>query len=72
MAITLKRPQEIQKLREANIIVAKTLDYVQSVIKPVMNLLEIDKICEEMILSKIKIQQKMHQKFSSRNFSLAL
>ncbi|MDL0089501.1 type I methionyl aminopeptidase [Campylobacter gastrosuis] len=52
MAITLKRPQEIQKLREANIIVAKTLDYVQSVIKPGMSLLEIDKICEEMILSQ--------------------
>ncbi|KEA45441.1 methionine aminopeptidase [Campylobacter mucosalis] len=51
MAITLKQPREIEKLREANKIVAKTLDYVESVIKPGMSLLEIDKICEEMILS---------------------
>lgn len=33
MAITLKQPREIEKLREANKIVAKTLDYVESVIK---------------------------------------
>lgn len=51
MAISLKKPAEIEKLRAANRIVARTLDYVQSVIKPGMSLLEIDKICEDMIRS---------------------
>ena len=50
MAISLKKPVEIEKLRAANQIVARTLDYVESIINPGMSLLEIDKICEDMIL----------------------
>ncbi|MFL1707134.1 type I methionyl aminopeptidase [Campylobacter sp. MOP7] len=50
MAISLKKPAEIEKLRAANQIVARTLDYVESIIKPGISLLEIDKICEDMII----------------------
>ena len=49
MAITLKRPAEIEKMRAANKIVARTLDHVSMIIKPGISLLEIDKICEDMI-----------------------
>lgn len=49
MAISLKKPAEIEKIRAANKIVAQTLDYVESIIKPGISLLEIDKICEDMI-----------------------
>ncbi|WP_169975262.1 MULTISPECIES: type I methionyl aminopeptidase [unclassified Campylobacter] len=49
MAISLKKLAEIEKLRAANKIVAQTLDYVESIIKPGMSLLEIDKICDDMI-----------------------
>ena len=49
MAITLKRPAEIEKMRAANKIVARTLDHVSTIIKPGISLLEIDKICEDMI-----------------------
>ena len=49
MAITLKRPAEIEKMRAANKIVARTLDYISTIIKPGISLLEIDKICEDMI-----------------------
>ena len=51
MAISIKQPAEIQKLRAANKIVAQTLDYVETIIKPGISLLEIDKICEDMIRS---------------------
>ncbi|MDO5045657.1 type I methionyl aminopeptidase [Campylobacter sp.] len=49
MAISLKKPAEIEKIRAANKIVAQTLDHVESIIKPGMSLLEIDKICDDMI-----------------------
>ncbi|MFC2491596.1 MAG: type I methionyl aminopeptidase [Campylobacter curvus] len=49
MAISLKRPAEIEKMRAANKIVAQTLDHVSTIIKPGISLLEIDKICEDMI-----------------------
>ncbi|AQW82175.1 type I methionyl aminopeptidase [Campylobacter pinnipediorum] len=51
MAIGLKRPNEIEKLRAANEIVARTLDYIAEFIKPGVSLLEIDKVCEDMIRS---------------------
>lgn len=51
MAIAIRKEHEIQKLRAANQIVARTLDYVSTIIKPGISLLEIDKICEDMILS---------------------
>jgi len=49
MAITIMQPNDIEKMRAANKIVAQTLDYVESVIKPGISLLEIDKICDDMI-----------------------
>ncbi|MBE2985200.1 type I methionyl aminopeptidase [Campylobacter sp. RM9344] len=51
MAISLKRPAEIENMRAANMIVARTLDYISTIIKPGISLLEIDKICEDMIRS---------------------
>lgn len=52
MAISLKQPSEIQKMRASNKIVAKTLDHIATIIKPGISLLEIDKICEDMIRSQ--------------------
>lgn len=49
MAIAIRKPAEIDKLRAANQIVARTLDYVASIIRPGISLLEIDAICEKMI-----------------------
>ncbi len=46
MAIALRKPDEIEKLRRAGSIVGKTLQYLQSIIKPGMTLLEIDSIGE--------------------------
>ncbi|BCX80231.1 type I methionyl aminopeptidase [Campylobacter sp. 19-13652] len=50
MAISIRKPAEIDKIRAANQIVARTLDYVASIIKPGISLLEIDAICEKMII----------------------
>jgi len=49
MAISLKKPNEIEKIRAANKIVAQTLNYLQGLIKPGMTLLEINKLGEEYI-----------------------
>ena len=49
MAISIKTPKEIQSMRAANQIVAATLDHLHSIIQPGISLLEIDKICEDMI-----------------------
>ena len=42
MAIPLRKPAEIAKLKEAGEVVAKTLKYLQENIEPGMSLLEID------------------------------
>lgn len=52
MAISLKSKSDIDKLRAANQIVAQTLDYIESFLKPGISLLEIDKLIEDFILSK--------------------
>ncbi len=49
MAISLKKPLEIEKLRVSNEIVAKTLDYLRKNTKPGMTLLEINKMGEDFI-----------------------
>ena len=49
MAISLKKPLEIEKLRVSNKIVAQTLNYLKSTIKPGMTLNEINQIGEEYI-----------------------
>lgn len=49
--IEIKKPIEIEKLRVANKMVAKTLDYLQTIIKPGISLKEIDKAAENCILS---------------------
>ncbi len=52
MAIALRKPIEIEKLRKSSQIVAKTLKYLQANIKVGMNLKEINKIGEEFIISQ--------------------
>jgi methionyl aminopeptidase len=42
MAIPLRKPDEIEKLRTANIAVAKTLKYLNENVKPGMTLIEVD------------------------------
>lgn len=51
MAINIYQKKDIQEIRKANEIVAKTLNHIQDIIKPGMSLLQIDKICEDMIRS---------------------
>lgn len=51
MAITIKKPKEIEKLKDANILVAKTLTYLKENIKVGMSLKEINDLGEEFILS---------------------
>ena len=50
MAISIKTPKDIEGLRKSNHIVALALDKAQAIIAPGLSLLEIDKICEEIIL----------------------
>ncbi|TQR30610.1 type I methionyl aminopeptidase [Campylobacter sp. MIT 99-7217] len=50
--IQLKKPQEIEKLRKANQIVAQTLDFLEENIKVGMSLKQISQMAEEFILSK--------------------
>ena len=47
--IELKKPAEIEKLRVANQIVAKTLDFLENEIKAGMSLKQIDKMAEDFI-----------------------
>jgi len=49
MAISLKKPLEIEKLRVSNQIVAKTLNYLKENTKPGMTLAEINKMGEDFI-----------------------
>lgn len=46
MAIPLRKPNEIEKLRTASNAVAKTLKYLEENVKPGMTLLEVDKMGE--------------------------
>lgn len=46
MAIPLRKPNEIQKLRTASLAVAKTLKYLQENVKPGMTLKEVDEMGE--------------------------
>ncbi|MDH5464042.1 MAG: type I methionyl aminopeptidase [Thiovulaceae bacterium] len=52
MAIALRKPQEIEKLREANRIVAEALELLRSACKPGMTLKELDKMAEDHIVSR--------------------
>lgn len=51
MSIAIRKPAEIEALRAANRIVAKTLNYLKSQIKPGITLKELDSMGEEMIRS---------------------
>ena len=44
--IEIKKPAEIEKLRVANKMVAKTLDYLETLIKPGISLKELDKAAD--------------------------
>ncbi|HJU11240.1 MAG TPA: type I methionyl aminopeptidase [Candidatus Binataceae bacterium] len=50
--ITLKRPQEIALMRQANRIVAEILDELVTAAKPGVTSLELDRIAEELTLAK--------------------
>ncbi len=52
MAISLKKPQEIEKLRAANKIVAGALDLLEKNTKPGISLKELDAMAEEYIVSQ--------------------
>ncbi len=49
MAITLRKPSEIDKLRRAGAIVGQTLEYLRNEVKPGMSLIEIDALGEEFL-----------------------
>ncbi|BAF69357.1 type I methionyl aminopeptidase [Nitratiruptor sp. SB155-2] len=51
MAIAIRKPNEIEKLRKANIIVAKTLNYLKEKCQPGVSLKELDQMGEEYIRS---------------------
>ncbi|BCD59512.1 MULTISPECIES: type I methionyl aminopeptidase [unclassified Nitratiruptor] len=51
MAIAIRKPAEIEKLRKANIIVAKTLNYLKEKCQPGVSLKELDQMGEEYIRS---------------------
>ncbi|WP_419770172.1 MAG: type I methionyl aminopeptidase [Candidatus Marinarcus sp.] len=51
MAIPLRKPNEIEKLRTAGLAVAKTLDYLKQNVKPGMTLLEVDQMGEKILHS---------------------
>jgi methionyl aminopeptidase len=52
MAIPLRKPQEIEALRDANKIVAETLELLKSEAKEGVSLKELDKIAEDYIRSR--------------------
>ena len=52
MAIALRKPQEIEKLRLANQIVAEALNLLRSATKPGMTLKELDALAEAHIVSR--------------------
>jgi len=51
MAISIKKPLEIEKLRVSNSYVAKTLEHLRTYIRPGMTLYEINQMGEEFIAS---------------------
>lgn len=51
MAIPLRKPDEIEKLRTASIAVAKTLKYLRENVKPGMTLLEVDAMGDQYLTS---------------------
>ena len=51
MAIALRKPQEIEKLRKANIIVANTLNLLKESAKVGVSLKDLDAMAEDYILS---------------------
>lgn len=51
MAIAIRKPNEIEKLRDANRIVAKTLNYLRENVKAGMTLKEVDTMGEDFIRS---------------------
>ena len=49
MAIPLRKPNEIEKLRNANIVVAKTLNFLSKSVKAGMTLKEVDTMGEKFL-----------------------
>ena len=51
MAIALRKPNEISKLRDASLVVAKTLDYLSKNVKSGMTLLDVDKMGDDYLVN---------------------
>ena len=49
MAIPIRKPEEIQKLKNAGRVVAKTLDFLKHTVRPGMTLLQIDQMAEKFV-----------------------
>ena len=49
MAISLRKPNEIEKLKNANIVVAKTLNFLSKSVKAGMTLKEVDEMGEKFL-----------------------
>ena len=52
MAIALRKPAEIDKLRAANLIVAQTLNFLKSEVKVGMRLSQLNKMAGDFVNSK--------------------
>src|SRR5210317_215819 len=52
MAIAIRKPNEIEKLRDANRIVAQTLNYLRDNVKAGMTLKEVNQMGDDFIVSK--------------------
>ena len=49
MAISLRKPNEIEKLKNANVVVAKTLNFLSKSVKAGMTLKEVDEMGEKFL-----------------------
>jgi methionyl aminopeptidase len=52
MSVSLKSPEEIEKMRIAGRLAAEVLDYITPLIKPGMTTAEIDRLCHEYIVNE--------------------
>src|SRR5688572_9353251 len=52
MSVSLKTPEEIQKMRVAGRLAAEVLDYIEPLVKPGVTTGEIDRLCHEYIVNE--------------------
>ena len=66
--ITIKSPREIELLRIAGNVVYQTHQYIRPFVKPGITTRELDKLCEDFIISKgctpsLKVAKVFHVQF---------